>query len=361
MTDPNGESLSFNEHTVWQRELLAQMFQLMHRYEKNNFDSIRYRGIDPNIFHVGQHVDYFLFFLDNSRRYFEARALLDDQESRTLYDQLILFRILGHTHVRLPFNMPEAIDYDSRVEPWKVRETSDVGLLGPLAIYAVPTDEGELRMKCWGGNVAASILFGQYFFHRGLESIAPQKGDVVIDAGGCFGDTALVFASAVGNEGRVLTFDPLRKHCKIMRESFEMNPRLKDRIRIFEVGLTDQDNAGAASSHDRDSIIDPGARVASGGDLPTRSIDSLVRDGEVSRIDYINMDIEGSELSALVGAESSIRTWTPKLAISLYHRADDLFLIPIWLHQLGCGYRFFLDHYSIHHEETVLYARVHTN
>ena len=68
------------------------------------------------------------------------------------------------------------------------------------------------------------------------------------------------------------------------------------------------------------------------------------------------MDIEGSELDALKGAEHSLRRWRPKLALSLYHRPEDLFSIPLWLDSLDCGYSFFLDHYSIHTEETVLYA-----
>ena len=79
---------------------------------------------------------------------------------------------------------------------------------------------------------------------------------------------------------------------------------------------------------------------------------------DVPRLDFIKMDIEGSELSALRGAESSIRRWQPKLAISLYHRPEDFFSIPLWIDALGVGYRLFLDHYSIHNEETVLYASV---
>jgi hypothetical protein len=90
--------------------------------------------------------------------------------------------------------------------------------------------------------------------------------------------------------------------------------------------------------------------------LPTRTIDSLVMSNEVKRVDLIKMDIEGSELDALQGGENSLKRWRPKLAISLYHRPEDLFSIPLWLNSLNCGYRFFLDHYSIHHEETVLYA-----
>jgi FkbM family methyltransferase len=343
-------------HDQWRHALFFQMFELMHRYERDNFDALRYRGIDPNAFFVSQHVDYFDFFLHNSQHFFTARSLLADEHSRALYDQLLLFRILGHAHVRLPFNTPEALTFPERVDRWKVRDTADVGMFGPLAIYAVPTDDGEVRMKCWSGNVAASILFGQYFFYRDADSVAPEKGDTVIDAGGCFGDTALVFASTIGPKGRVHTFDPLKKHCKIMRDAFAMNPPLAPRIAIHEVGLADADSVGSAVSA-RDALIDPGARVAQGGDLPTRSIDSLVAEGAIDRIDYIKMDIEGSELAALRGGESALRKWRPRLAISLYHRPEDFFSIPLWLDGLRCGYRFFLDHYSIHHEETVLYAR----
>ncbi len=54
------------------------------------------------------------------------------------------------------------------------------------------------------------------------------------------------------------------------------------------------------------------------------------------------MDIEGSELGALQGGEASIRQWRPKLAISLYHRVEDFFAIPLWLKSLDCGYHFYL-------------------
>ena len=68
------------------------------------------------------------------------------------------------------------------------------------------------------------------------------------------------------------------------------------------------------------------------------------------------MDIEGSELNALRGAEKTIKKFRPKLAISLYHRQDDFITIPEYLNNLNVGYNFYLDHFTIHHEETVLFA-----
>jgi len=104
-------------------------------------------------------------------------------------------------------------------------------------------------------------------------------------------------------------------------------------------------------------MINPGACFAM-DKVPTTTIDEMAVRNNVPRLDFIKMDIEGSELSALQGAETSIRRWQPKLAISLYHRPEDFFSIPLWIDSLGVGYRFFLDHYSIHNEETVLYASV---
>jgi FkbM family methyltransferase len=177
----------------------------------------------------------------------------------------------------------------------------------------------------------------------------------VIDAGGCFGDTALGFADVVGKTGHVYVFDPLPKHCAIMAQQLTMNPILAPRVSIFPFGLTDQVNDVAPLVED--GKIDPGARILSSA-MPTTTIDEAVAKSNAPRVDFIKMDIEGSELSALRGAESTIRRWRPKLAISLYHRPEDFFSIPSWIDSLGIGYRLFLDHYSIHHEETVLYAAV---
>jgi hypothetical protein len=41
-----------------------------------------------------------------------------------------------------------------------------------------------------------------------------------------------------------------------------------------------------------------------------------------------------------------------------FGRDEDFFSIPLWIDALGVGYRLFLDHYTIHNEETVLYASV---
>lgn len=68
------------------------------------------------------------------------------------------------------------------------------------------------------------------------------------------------------------------------------------------------------------------------------------------------MDIEGSELKALKGAEKTIRENKPRLAICIYHKRMDLIEIAAYLLKLVPEYRFYIRHYWSNMWETVLYA-----
>ena len=68
------------------------------------------------------------------------------------------------------------------------------------------------------------------------------------------------------------------------------------------------------------------------------------------------MDIEGAELKALKGAREALRKFKPKLAISVYHSLSDYIAIPQYINSLNLGYSFYLNHHTIHSEESILYA-----
>jgi hypothetical protein len=70
------------------------------------------------------------------------------------------------------------------------------------------------------------------------------------------------------------------------------------------------------------------------------------------------MDIEGSEMNALRGAENIIIQHRPKLAICVYHKPADLWEIPLYLKELVSDYKLHLRHHSDFLNETVCYATV---
>ena len=74
------------------------------------------------------------------------------------------------------------------------------------------------------------------------------------------------------------------------------------------------------------------------------------------RVTFIKMDVEGSELESLKGAEQTIRRDKPKLAICIYHKAEDMYQLPLYIKELVPEYRLYLRHHSNGDGETVLYA-----
>ncbi len=84
------------------------------------------------------------------------------------------------------------------------------------------------------------------------------------------------------------------------------------------------------------------------------TIDNLVEDENVN---FIKMDIEGSELKALQGAAKTIKKNKPTLTICVYHKPEDLITIPQYIRSLNNSYKFYLRmHGAVVPQELVLYA-----
>jgi len=64
------------------------------------------------------------------------------------------------------------------------------------------------------------------------------------------------------------------------------------------------------------------------GGIPTLPLDDIVEQLKLERVDFIKMDIEGSERHALEGAEQTLRRFKPRMAICSYHLIDDPTVLP---------------------------------
>jgi FkbM family methyltransferase len=100
-----------------------------------------------------------------------------------------------------------------------------------------------------------------------------------------------------------------------------------------------------------------GSRIKSDGTLKVQTValDNIL---PISTPTMITMDIEGVELQALMGAEKTIRRSSPDLGICVYHAANQIWEIPLYINSLGLGYKFYLRNYTSFSQETVLYATV---
>lgn len=277
----------------------------------------------------------------------------EDDASRSLFVDLLAYRLLGHRHVRLPLDVARHWSQRARAAELAIGPSRISGPFGAMQRFRVDFAGEPIELDAYPGNVAWTFLLGQYYFSRGAATVAPQAGDVVIDAGACFGDTALAFAASVGREGRVHAFEVDAGNLQVARCNLSANAALSARVELHELAL------GRASGTLYLHGSGPGARVLpqpGGQPVQVTTIDDFAGAAGLPRVDFIKMDIEGAEFDALQGAVGTIGRWRPRLAVSVYHHVADLARIANWIAGLGLGYRLFLEHYTIHHEETVLYA-----
>lgn len=284
--------------------------------------------------------------------------LLEDEYSRQTFMDLLRYKILGPRHVKLPLNDSRFwAEYDS-IDAKFLKERRTVAFWG-WDLHLYEPEEG-LRLHCNHAGILNTFRLEQYAYRRDGQSISASEGDIVIDGGGCTGDTALYFAARVGSKGRVYTFEFEQHNLDIMAKNLALNPQISPSVEIVRRALwgksdepLNYDPNGPATTVSLKE--EPGTAQAM-----TLSIDDLVEREGLDKVDFVKMDIEGAELSALKGAERTLRAFRPTLAISAYHREDDLVSIPAYIDGLELGYEFLLDHFTIHHAETVLFARAPT-
>ena len=73
-------------------------------------------------------------------------------------------------------------------------------------------------------------------------------------------------------------------------------------------------------------------------------------------VKYIKMDVEGFEAQALTGAKMIISKERPCLAISVYHKREDIWRLPLQVLSYNPDYKLAFGHYTVGLADTVMYA-----
>ena len=205
--------------------------------------------------------------------YERTYELLATDGCRELLMKLLVFRILSHRYVRLPQNNDAY---------WRMRKTLDGGayrdqsappleLTGyHLWLYDLTAAGFPVRLWAHPIFILNTFLLQQYRC-RFSETIFVHPGDIVIDGGACWGDTALYFAQLCGATGRVFAFEFLPENLAMMERNLELNPELRGRIEVVTKALWDVsgESMGFTSRGPGTSLIN-GAKD-SGAAVPSRS------------------------------------------------------------------------------------------
>lgn len=180
----------------------------------------------------------------------------------------------------------------------------------------LPILQGTLRGKWWiVGSGNHGYWLGSYELEkrRLFEKTIP-RGSVVFDLGGNVGYYTLLASVLVGAQGRVYTIEPLPRNLRYLKEHLRRNHI--HNVTVIEAAATDQ--GGTAWFHESQSTskghIDPL------GTIPVRTValDDLVGSGELPQPEFLKIDIEGGEFSALQGAKQTLLKTHPVIFLSTH-------------------------------------------
>ena len=147
-----------------------------------------------------------------------------------------------------------------------------------------------------------------------------HEGDTVLDVGANIGTTTLFFSEYVGRRGQIVAIEPVTHH--VIRKNLVANQVGN----VIVVPCAVAEHPGFAdiciSDYCLNSSIVPQAPVnyhTFSQTVEVTTLDRLMETLPLRRVDFIKIDIEGAEESAILGASELIRAFRPKWSISSYH------------------------------------------
>jgi len=145
-----------------------------------------------------------------------------------------------------------------------------------------------------------------------------KPGDTCIDIGANFGYYSLLFSGLSGNKGRTIAVEPNPSLCKLIRSTSDING---GNIEVAEVALSDRNGRivlnipeskfGDSSIIKRnDGFFSKNSKVK----VPMMTLDDLMVNLSIHKVDVIKMDVEGVEPQVFSGMEKTLEA-NPQIKI----------------------------------------------
>ncbi|MBJ06482.1 MAG: hypothetical protein CMO40_05090 [Verrucomicrobiaceae bacterium] len=160
-----------------------------------------------------------------------------------------------------------------------------------------------------------------------------QEGDAVLDVGAQIGMFTAIAAQLIGSDGPLYAFEPDEQNHNDLQSTCIRNQL--DNVTILKIGLSD--TVGEATFQRPDGAWGSFMNGSGGGSvtreffkncniktstLETRTIDNVVRERGIQRLDLIKIDVDGPEVAILRGAIETLTNYKPAVVVeaSLFYR-----------------------------------------
>lgn len=207
---------------------------------------------------------------------------------------------------------------------YKLYETPDGPYWIPVGSeYVLPFNLAEQARDIYGWN------------GRGVKS-----GDVVLDCGANVGVYTRLSLRAGARQ--VVAIEPAPENIECLRRNFAEEIKA-NRVIVYPKGVWDKDDFLEMHVDPHNSAADSFVIHREGAKdtekLALTTIDKLVEELKLDRVDFIKMDIEGAETRALNGGRATIAKFHPRMALSTYHQAEHPKTVPAAVLAAWPGYK----------------------
>ena len=279
---------------------------------------------------------------------------LADGYSREIFLWVIVHKILGCGKVRFPLAYSESFDKLDYLNKLKIDNEELQGAFSIFNKFNLNKIGYDVKLFTDKIGIIVAYLLEQYAYKNIVKA---QEGDYVIDGGSCYGDISLYFADKVKKNGKVFAFEFVKDNLESFNKNLQLNPQYKNNIVIVKKAISGESNQKLYVEG-----IGPASKIINtakdGADeVFSITLDDFVKENQIEKIDFIKLDIEGCELEALKGAAKILKQFKPKLAISIYHKDEDLWQIPQYIKSIVPEYDLYIKQLTVVGWETVLYAK----
>ena len=222
------------------------------------------------------------------------------------------------------------------------------------AVYDMLADE---ESRCIYENIINYKLSGkicylreavsdEYLVNRDL--VQPQTIGSYLDLGAYNGDTVRKLLEIAPNLKNIWAMEPDARNFRKLSAYADEEPRAQ--VRVYPYAAWNQrETLTFRVEGNRNSTIDKnGTTGIAVAQAKVRTVEAECPDAVLAgaRVDYIKYDVEGAEREALLGTAKTISAYQPRLLVSLYHRTEDLFALPMLVRELCPDYRLYLRRFA---------------
>ena len=146
-----------------------------------------------------------------------------------------------------------------------------------------------------------------------------RSGMTFIDVGANLGDFTLQAARLVGGTGRVISIEPAPENYSYLQRSIELNGY--SHARALPIALSDREGSAnlqilSLSTAHTLAPLKPQYSDLPKVTVPITTLDSVVAERQLTRVDMVKIDVQELEIEVLHGAEQTLRA-NPNLVMFL--------------------------------------------